>query len=190
MNIFDDIEETTETAETPKAVVLEKADIFEQLKPGRSIDNTLNITNFVGSHHVAGSEPLIQEAGLDAEVVPVLQTGFVVEGFVDAEVVPVLQTDFVVTTATRIIEIKKAIEAQKALYEELEGLVLALKAHIGTDNELSVGGQHLLIVDNFAEKNTVYRPAAVKRFDLKMVSFEDRVESEAKAAKKTAKKAK
>ena len=87
----------------------------------------------------------------------------------------------------RIIQIKATLDNNKPLYEELDQLVLSLKGRIGTDKEVIFGGKALTVVDNFSEKNTVFRPCGVKRFDLDM---EDLAEREAKVAKKAAKKSK
>ena len=85
----------------------------------------------------------------------------------------------------RLLMLKAQTEAMKAVYEEIDQLTAMLMAQVGLNNEQQFGGKAVTVIDNFAEKNTVYRPAAVKRFDL---DIEDLAERAAKAAKKAAKK--
>jgi len=65
-------------------------------------------------------------------------------------------------------EAKKIItklEAVKPLYSKLDELTLALKKEDLSEFKLQV-------VDNFAEKNVVFRPVGVKRFEIKRVANE------------------
>lgn len=61
----------------------------------------------------------------------------------------------------RARELIDQIEAIKPLYKELDEL---------TDKLFAAGfvaGEGLAIVDNFAEKNTVWKASAIRRFELK-----------------------
>lgn len=66
----------------------------------------------------------------------------------------------------RIIEIQKELDLRKELYSELDELTLQLQR----DGFISTEFQGLTIelVDNFKVGNTVFRPAGVKRFELKI----------------------
>lgn len=92
-----------------------------------------------------------------------------------------------VEIAGRIVAIKAQLELQKPLYEELDNLTLELKAIVGVDAEVMANGSFVTVVDNFAEKNTVFRPAGVKHFDVSLETFQEREEAQAKAAAKAAK---
>lgn len=63
------------------------------------------------------------------------------------------------------LEVMSQLEANKALYTRLDELTAALKE--AKAKELKEAG--LVMVDNFAEKNAVFRPACVRRFELKKV---------------------
>lgn len=84
----------------------------------------------------------------------------------------------------RVIEIQKELELRKALYDELDKLTLELKAggFVSTD----IQGLHIELVDNFAEgKNTCFRPAGVKRFEIEvepLEKYQKRLEKKAKKA--------
>lgn len=82
----------------------------------------------------------------------------------------------------RVIDIVKELEVRKELYAELDRLTLELQAESFTATTLD--GMFIELVDNFADgKNTVFRPAGVKRFEMS-------VEDEAKRAARDAKRAK
>ena len=115
------------------------------------------------------------------------------------------QAALAMAIATELVRIKTLLEANKPLYEQLEKLTLQLKELVGTEEValmeeqvvLTPGGpvfaapQYIRIVDNFSEKNTVFRPAAVKRFEMAsetMIERLQRVEKEAKKAAKAAAK--
>ena len=90
----------------------------------------------------------------------------------------------------RVLEIKQTLDSVKPLYEELEQITLSLltdAASIHGYNHLQGFGHVFTIVDNFQEKNTVYRPAAVKRFELKVETEEEYQASLEKALKKAEK---
>lgn len=65
----------------------------------------------------------------------------------------------------RAIEILKELELRKALYAELDSLIMELKGAGFESHDLGEG-QTLRLVDKFAESNTGWTAAAVKRFDL------------------------
>jgi hypothetical protein len=74
----------------------------------------------------------------------------------------------------RALEIKKILDANKPLYDELEAITVELASQqAGTSVPVVVDGYYFSIVDNFAEKNTVFRPAAVKRFEMKIQTEEE-----------------
>ncbi len=93
---------------------------------------------------------------------------------------------------TRIAQIKDQLEAQKPLYEELDNLTLELHEILGdggfkypTNEEIP---RFVSVIDNFSEKNTVFRPASVKRFEAILQTAEE-VEKEKAKLEKAAKKA-
>lgn len=55
-----------------------------------------------------------------------------------------------------------AIEDNKRLYARLDELTQILK-------DANLSGTGLTVIDNFSDKNTVFRPAGVRRFELKKV---------------------
>lgn len=69
------------------------------------------------------------------------------------------------TTLARIAELLTALEAIKPLYEELDALVVEYVAAHGT-GPTPAG---IEVVDNFADRNTVFRVAGVKRFEAKRI---------------------
>ena len=69
----------------------------------------------------------------------------------------------------RVIEIKHELELRNALYAEFDLLVVEL-ARDGFASAL-IGDMVLTLKDNFAgEKNTGWTSAAVKRFDIEIIS--------------------
>jgi hypothetical protein len=85
------------------------------------------------------------------------------------------------TLARRIIEIKLELDAKDALYKELDTLLMTLQQVVTPGVPFQIDDQIVTLVDNFNGKNTVYRPAAVKHFDVEIISV---AEQAAKAAKK------
>jgi hypothetical protein len=82
----------------------------------------------------------------------------------------------------RILDIQKELDLRKALYAELDALVLELQA--GGFRSADLEGMRLELVDNFAEgKNTVFRPAGVKRFEIEIEPVEKALKREAKKSK-------
>lgn len=67
---------------------------------------------------------------------------------------------------TRVIELQAELDVRKALYDELDMLTMQLQAEGFRDAELE--GLMITLVDNFAVSNTAFRPAGVKRFELKV----------------------
>jgi hypothetical protein len=65
-----------------------------------------------------------------------------------------------------VIEIQAELEVRKALYEELDLLTVQLQDE-GFQREV-LGNVTIELVDNFAKSNTSFRPAGVKRFELKI----------------------
>ena len=66
----------------------------------------------------------------------------------------------------RIITIQIELHAVKPLYAEMDLLIMDLVAR-GETTITTADGTTYSIVDNFADRNTVFRPAGVKRYELK-----------------------
>lgn len=94
------------------------------------------------------------------------------------------------TILARLAEVQSALDLMKKLYEEKEVLTMQLKELVPVGQEVSHGDYIFSVVDNFAEKNTVFRPAAVKRFDLEVDSILARQLKAEKETEKVAKRAK
>lgn len=82
----------------------------------------------------------------------------------------------------RVLDIQKELDLRKELYAELDDLILQLKA--GGFTQADLEGQRIELVDNFDEKNTVFRPAGVKRFEITVEPLEKVLKREAKARSK------
>lgn len=82
----------------------------------------------------------------------------------------------------RVISIVKELEARKALYAELDQLIQELVAE--GFKEAIVDEMFLTLKDNFADKNTGWTAAAVKRFEIEIETKEEREARLAKTAKK------
>ncbi len=67
---------------------------------------------------------------------------------------------------SRVIELQRELDIRKDLYTELDMLVMQLQSEGFVDAEFE--GYLLKVVDNFADTNTCFRPAGVKRFELKL----------------------
>ena len=66
----------------------------------------------------------------------------------------------------RVIEIQAELDVRKALYEELDMLTVQLQDE-GFVRE-HFGDLIVELVDNFSKSNTAFRPAGVKRFELRI----------------------
>lgn len=66
----------------------------------------------------------------------------------------------------RVIDLQRELDIRKALYDELDMLTIQLQAEGFTDAELN--GMLVSLVDNFRVSNTCFRPAGVKRFEIKV----------------------
>lgn len=88
----------------------------------------------------------------------------------------------------RAVQIKAQLEAVKPLYDELEQVTLSIvNAHLAAGAEATVPTGHVVqVVDNFAGANTVFRPAAVKRFELKIMTPEEHAYSKMSKTEKAA----
>lgn len=93
----------------------------------------------------------------------------------------------VVALVNRLIQIDQILDDCKPLYEEKDNITLQLRELVGVGNDHSIflpGTENVVtVVDNFADKNCVFRPAAFRQFEAKV---EDR-EAYAKRLKKAAK---
>ncbi len=66
----------------------------------------------------------------------------------------------------RILSIQAELDVRKALYDELDMLTMQLQDEGFHHAEI---GEFLIdLVDNFANGNTCFRPAGVKRFEIKV----------------------
>lgn len=87
----------------------------------------------------------------------------------------------------RIATIKTQLESIKPLYDELDDLTAELGDVAEVNQVLATNdGRFLTLIDNFADKNTVFRPAAVRRFDVELVTQEEMEKKMSKLAKKIA----
>lgn len=69
------------------------------------------------------------------------------------------------------LRLHKELELRKALYNELDVLIEALQAAGFT--EMDLDEFHIKLTDNFADTNTQWRMAAVKRWELKIAKRKD-----------------
>lgn len=70
-------------------------------------------------------------------------------------------------TLKRIIEVHAELEKSKALYKEMEELIDMLVKDVGVDR-LQYQDNYIQVVDNFADKNTMWKATAFRRFDVKI----------------------
>ncbi len=66
----------------------------------------------------------------------------------------------------RVLELNRELDVRKALYTELDMLTMQLQDEGFRDAELD--GMLVTLVDNFEKSNTAFRPAGVKRFELRI----------------------
>jgi hypothetical protein len=66
----------------------------------------------------------------------------------------------------RALKIQQSLEQNKPLYQELDEIVLKLANEGFTSDKFE--NVEVEIVDNFASKNTCFKVAGVKRFELKV----------------------
>lgn len=84
----------------------------------------------------------------------------------------------------RLVEIANVLESHKALYEERDQLVQELQDLADVNQVLQAdSGNYVMLVDNFANGNVVYRPAAVSRFEAKVMTGEELAKYEKRRAK-------
>jgi hypothetical protein len=87
----------------------------------------------------------------------------------------------------RLAEIKDMLEAQKPLYQELDDLILELNEMADVGETLKTNdARFVTLIDNFSEKNTCFKVAGVRRFDVELLTVEELEKKVAKAAKKKA----
>lgn len=79
---------------------------------------------------------------------------------------------------SRIIDLQREIDLRKELYSELDRIVLELRSE--GFSQADQDGLRLTLRDNFAEENTVFRPAGVKRFEITVEPIERAMRREAK----------
>lgn len=66
----------------------------------------------------------------------------------------------------RVLDIQAELDIRKALYDELDMLTIQLQADGFESAELN--GMVVELVNNFAKGNTVFRPAGVKHYEVKV----------------------
>lgn len=66
----------------------------------------------------------------------------------------------------RVLDIQEELDLRKKLYAEYDKLVCELQ-ELGFEHAI-LRGLEVELVDNFKEKNTVYRVAGVKHYELKI----------------------
>lgn len=93
----------------------------------------------------------------------------------DSNVAQVVETltkvdNTVEVLAARAVAISKQLESYKALYEELDTIAAQLKAArgVGVFHAVPSGAMVVTVVDNFEDTNVVWKPAGVRRFELKV----------------------
>jgi hypothetical protein len=84
----------------------------------------------------------------------------------------------------RIAAVKDLLEGVKPLYDELDILTLELKDLVNVGETLSTEDKRFVtLIDNYSEKNTVFRVAAVRRYEVELCTVEEMVKKQNKAAK-------
>lgn len=78
----------------------------------------------------------------------------------------------------KVLDLISELDSRKALYDELDRLTLELQAE-GFSHEL-LDGKVITLRDNFADKNTVFRVAGVKHYEIIVESPETVAKREAK----------
>lgn len=86
-----------------------------------------------------------------------------------------------------IIQIQKKLEKVKPLYGKLDALIMELKDTMPVNADLMVDGMFIRMVDNFSSKNTVFKVAGIKRFDVVIETAEERTKRLEKEQKKSKK---
>ncbi len=82
---------------------------------------------------------------------------------------------------SRIIDIQRELDLRKELFAEYDLLVMSLaKSKFG---KAYIGGLVVELKDNFDSKNTSFTTAAIKRYEVEIVSKELNAKREAKKAK-------
>lgn len=86
----------------------------------------------------------------------------------------------------RLLRIKEQLDAIRPLYEERDQLTAELTSIVGAGNEAKAGENVVAVVDNFADRNTVFRPASVSRFEVKIMTQEEYAYSKMSKSEKAA----
>jgi len=85
--------------------------------------------------------------------------------------------------ADKISAVKDKLESAKALYAELDTLIIELSSCAKHGRVLKTSDKRfIMLLDNFAEKNTVFRPTGVKRFDVELMDEVEWVKKQNKEA--------
>ena len=84
---------------------------------------------------------------------------------------------------SRLLAIESELSAVKDLYSERDALTLDLM-RMGFKGELMPDGTEVRLVDNYAEKNTAFRVAFIRRFEVEFIDPETARKRREKAEKK------
>lgn len=88
----------------------------------------------------------------------------------------------------RIKDLKDQLEQVKPLYAELDDLIIELGEEVEIGETLKTDDDRFVtLIDNFADKNTVFKVAGVRRFDVELLTAEELAKKVAKAVKKASK---
>jgi len=68
----------------------------------------------------------------------------------------------------QIMELQDKLDEAKKLYSEMDRLTEQFKEAYGLEPQM-LEGSRIELVDNFSSKNTMFKTAAFKRFELKIV---------------------
>lgn len=74
----------------------------------------------------------------------------------------------------RLMYLRQKLEGVKKLYEEVDDLTLKIMSSKKVPKTLELNGKKIdvAVVDNFAEKNVVWRAAGVRRWDIRFGRYE------------------
>lgn len=75
-------------------------------------------------------------------------------------------TDALKAKLQEVLQLKAEIELRTEAYEKLDAIAAELREQNFRVADLN--GQTITLEDNFESKNTVFRPAGVKRFEFKV----------------------
>lgn len=84
-----------------------------------------------------------------------------------------MKNDSALKLVDRIAKIKDLLDANKPLYEELDDLIMKLVKVVQIGETTQTEDERFVtLVDNFEDKNTCFKVAGVKRFDVLLMDKE------------------